>query len=200
MEFLRRHPRRVRSLALGGVATPAQKLPLQFAAGAQAALAHLLADCAADEPCRGAFPDLAADLATVLTRFDAGPVTFDLPRAAGEEAERVSLSQALFAEHVRPCREWPRGAAPAAFYEPVASAVPVLLLSGELDAATPAHYATTLARGLPNARQVLIRNAAHEYFADCPRDLVADFFAQGSARDLDTRCVETLRRPPFVTR
>ena len=78
--------------------------------------------------------------------------------------------------------------------------MPVLLLSGELDAATPAHYATTLARGLPNARQVLIRNAAHEYFADCLRDLVADFFAQGSARDLDTRCVETLRRPPFVTR
>jgi pimeloyl-ACP methyl ester carboxylesterase len=282
MEYLRRHPRRVRSLALGGVATPAQKLPLQFAAGAQAALDHLLADCAADEPCRGAFPDLAADLATVLTGFDAGPVTFELPRATGETAEHVSLSPALFAEHlrlmlyslrsasrvplilhraaagdwgpfaraasprralpptfalgmylsvtcsesiaviteeeivqaargsfvgedrtrvhVRACREWPRGAVPAAFYEPVASAVPALLLSGELDAATPAHYATTLARGLPNARQVRIRNAAHEYFADCLRDLVAEFFAQGSARDLDTRCVETLRRPPFVTR
>ena len=76
---------------------------------------------------------------------------------------------------------------------------PVLMLSGELDAATPAHYATTLARTLPNARQILIRNAAHEYFADCLRNLVADFFARGSARDLDTRCVETLRRPPFAT-
>src|SRR5205814_3917674 len=51
---------------------------------------------------------------------------------------------------------------------------PVLMLSGELDAATPARYATAAARTLPNARQVLIRNAAHEYFDDCLRDLVAD--------------------------
>jgi len=82
----------------------------------------------------------------------------------------------------------------------VASGVPVLMLSGELDAATPAHYATEAARTLPNARQVLIRNVAHDYFDNCLRDLVAEFIARGSARELDTRCVDTLRRPPFVTR
>ncbi len=46
---------------------------------------------------------------------------------------------------------------------------------------------------------VLIRNAAHEYFDDCLCDLAAEFFTRGSARDLDTACVDTLRRPPFVT-
>ena len=54
------------------------------------------------------------------------------------------------------------------------------MLSGALDPATPADDATTAARSLPNSRQVLIRNAAHEYFHDCPRNLVADFIAQGS--------------------
>jgi pimeloyl-ACP methyl ester carboxylesterase len=107
------------------------------------------------------------------------------------DAERTRL-------HVRACREWARGEIPAGYYAPVVSDVPVLMLSGELDAATPAHYATEAARTLPNARQVLIRNVAHDYFADCLRDLVADFVARGSARDLDTRCVETLRRPPFA--
>ncbi len=31
------------------------------------------------------------------------------------------------------------------------------------------------------------------------RDLVAEFLAKGSARDLDTTCLQDLRRPPFVT-
>lgn len=43
LQYLRQHPVRVRSLALSGVATPAQKLPLQFAGGAQAALDRLMA-------------------------------------------------------------------------------------------------------------------------------------------------------------
>jgi pimeloyl-ACP methyl ester carboxylesterase len=111
--------------------------------------------------------------------------------AAFVDADRTRL-------HVRACREWPRGEIPAAYYAPVASDVPVLMLSGELDAATPARDATEAARTLPNARQVLIKNVAHDYFDDCLRDLVADFFARGSARDLDTRCVEALRRPPFA--
>ena len=218
----------------------------------------------------------------MLAGFASGPVTFDLPGAAGGTAERISMPRAVFAErlrlmlynlrsasrvplvlhraaqgdwvpfaratspaltglsptfamgmyltvtcsesvavisdddivrgsrgsfvgedrtrvHVRACAEWPRGSIPAAFHEPVASPVPVLMLSGELDAATPAHYAAAAARSLPNSRQVLIRNAAHWYFDDCLRDLVAEFVARGSARELDTRCVEQIRRPPFVT-
>jgi pimeloyl-ACP methyl ester carboxylesterase len=92
-----------------------------------------------------------------------------------------------------------RGTIPAEFYAPVTSSVPVLMLSGELDAATPAHFGSTAARSLPNSRQILIPNAAHVYFDDCLRDLVADFLAKGSARDLDVRCLAALRRPPFVT-
>jgi len=69
-----------------------------------------------------------------------------------------------------------------------------------LDPATPARYATEAVRSLPNSRQVVIRDVAHDYFDNCLRDLVAEFIARGSARELDTRCVDTLRRPPFVTR
>lgn len=100
---------------------------------------------------------------------------------------------------MRACQEWPRGCIPAGFYAPVASPVPVLMLSGQLDAATPAHFGSAATRSLPNRRRILIRNAAHWYFDDCLRDLVSVFVARGSARDLDTRCVEALRRPPFVT-
>jgi pimeloyl-ACP methyl ester carboxylesterase len=282
LQYLRQHPERVRSLTLAGVATPEQKLPLHFAAGAQAALDGVLADCAADRACRGAFPDLAGDLATVLTRLAAGPVTFELPGLDGHTVEPVSMSRPVFAErlrlmlynlraasrvplvlhraahgdwvpfaratsaglagppsafamgmylsvtcsefipvitdedivreardtfvgedrtrlHVRACREWPRGTIPPAYYSPVTSDVPVLMLSGALDAATPARYAAAAARTLPNSRQVLIPHAAHEYVDACSRDLVAAFIERGSTRALDTGCAETLRRPPFVT-
>lgn len=282
LQYLRQHSVRVRSLALSGVATPAQKLPLQFAGGAQAALDHLMADCAADEACHRAFPYLKTEAAAVFARFTTGAVTFDLPTAAGQGRERVSMSRAVFAErlrlmlydlrsasrvplvlhraaqgdwipfarattrsligsstshalgmyltvtcsesipvigeedivrasrgsfvgedrtrvHVRACQEWARGRIPAAFHTPVASPAPVLMLSGELDPATPARYGAAAARSLSGSHQVLIRNAAHWYFSDCLRDLVADFIARGSANELDTRCVEALRRPPFVT-
>jgi pimeloyl-ACP methyl ester carboxylesterase len=101
--------------------------------------------------------------------------------------------------HLRACQEWPRGDVPPEYYDPVASDVPVLMLSGELDAATPAHFASEAARSLSNSRQIVIRNAAHAYWYDCMQSLVSDFFARRSARDLDTTCLQRLRRPPFVT-
>jgi len=101
--------------------------------------------------------------------------------------------------HLRACQEWPRGDIPSSYYEPVVSDVPVLMLSGELDAATPPDLARTAARSLPNSHQIVMRNVAHAFWYDCMQGLVADFFARGSARDLDPSCVRGLRRPPFVT-
>jgi len=282
LQYLRQHPARSRSLTLAGVATPAQKFPLHFATGAQAALDHVIADCDADAVCHRAFPKLREDTAAVFARFDSGPISFDLPGAAGRDTERVRMSRAVFAErlrlmlydlrsasrvplvlhraaqgdwvpfvratspsltgvsptlamgmyltitcsesvaaiseddivreslgsfvgedrtrvHVRACQEWPRGRVPPEYHAPVASRVPVLMLSGLLDPATPPHWGAAAARSLPNSRQILIRNAAHWYFDDCLRNLAADFVAKGSVRDLDTRCIETLRRPPFLT-
>jgi pimeloyl-ACP methyl ester carboxylesterase len=101
--------------------------------------------------------------------------------------------------HLRACREWPRAQVPAAYYDAVRSDVPALILSGELDAATPPRFARMAARALRNSRHVIARNAAHADWHGCMRSLVADFFARGSARDLDVACVQSLRRPPFVT-
>jgi len=103
--------------------------------------------------------------------------------------------------HLRACQEWPRSEVPAAYYEPVASDVPVLILSGELDAATPPRFASAVARSLPNSRHIVIRNAGHaSYWHECPQRLAAEFLAAGSARGLDAACVQQMRRPPFVVR
>jgi pimeloyl-ACP methyl ester carboxylesterase len=75
LEYLRRHPTYVRSAVLAGVATPAMKLPLQFARGAQSAMGKLMEDCTMDETCRIAFPRLKADFAAVLDQFEKGSVS-----------------------------------------------------------------------------------------------------------------------------
>ena len=58
--------------------------------------------------------------------------------------------------------------------------------------------AAEAARSLPKSRHVIVPNTGHAYWHPCLTGIVAEFFAKGSARDLDVTCVQTLRRPPFV--
>jgi hypothetical protein len=87
---------------------------------------------------------------------------------------------------------------PASYYAPVTSDVPVLMLSGEIDASTPAQLGTVAARTLSNARQILLPNTSHRYGHACMDALVAEFFVKGSAGALDIACASTLKRPPFT--
>jgi pimeloyl-ACP methyl ester carboxylesterase len=100
--------------------------------------------------------------------------------------------------HRQACREWPRGEIPAVYFEPVNSPVPVLMLSGELDGATPAQLGTDASRSLSNSRQILLRNTAHGYASDCVKGIIAQFIAKGTAQELDVACADKLRRPPFA--
>ena len=281
LQYLRQSSKRVRALALAGVATPAAKLPLHFAKGAQAALDKLIRDCAEEEGCHAAFPNLQADIAKVLAKLDNGPATFVIPNPKSREGQSVKMSRGVFTEqlknmlynlpsaslvpllihraargdwttfgrvvagtsinalhapamgtylavtcsesvpfineneiaretggtfmgdyrirvHRQACREWPRGEIPAVYFEPVNSPVPVLMLSGELDGATPAQLGTDASRSLSNSRQILLRNTAHGYASDCVKGIIAQFIAKGSAQELDVACADKLRRPPFA--
>ena len=280
LQYLRQSSKRVRALALAGVATPAAKLPLHFARGAQAALDKLIRDCAEEEGCHAAFPNLQADFAKVLAELDNGPATFVIPNPKSRDGQKVRMSRGVFTEqlknmlynlpsaslvpllihraargdwttfgrvvagtsinalhapamgtylavtcsesvpfinenemaretggtfmgdyrirvHRQACREWPRGEVPAEYFEPLNSPVPVLMLSGELDGATPAQLGTDASRSLSNSRQILLRNTAHGYASDCVKGIIAQFIAKGSAQALDVSCADTSRRPPF---
>ena len=78
LEFMRRHPDRVRTVLLDGLAPPFMYIPLYFPPGAEAALDLVLEDCVADEGCRTRFPDSRAQLARVLERLDARPAAIEV--------------------------------------------------------------------------------------------------------------------------
>ena len=66
-EYLRRHPDRVRSMILDGVAPPGMIILLDLWVTREAALAAVMAACKASEACHKAHPDLAGTLRAIET-------------------------------------------------------------------------------------------------------------------------------------
>jgi pimeloyl-ACP methyl ester carboxylesterase len=97
------------------------------------------------------------------------------------------------------CRQWPKGKVPEWYSKPVNSDAPALLISGFLDPATPPSWGEEVARGFPNGLHLVIRNASHSYtgLSPCVDRIMAQFISTGSAKGLDTACVNQIRRPQF---
>jgi pimeloyl-ACP methyl ester carboxylesterase len=99
--YMRQHPGRVRSAFLVGVVTPGFKLPLPFARAAQNALDLLLRDCAAEQVCGNAFPNLKGEFDTVLARFDQGSLNVTLVDPGTTQTRSVKLERENYVEHLR---------------------------------------------------------------------------------------------------
>jgi pimeloyl-ACP methyl ester carboxylesterase len=98
------------------------------------------------------------------------------------------------------CREWTRGVVSSAHRQPTTAAVPALLLSGELDPVTPPSGGEEVARHLPNARHVVIRNNGHPIgnAEVCIGKMIGELLDRGSAAAVDSRCAAEIPAPPFV--
>lgn len=96
------------------------------------------------------------------------------------------------------CPVWPKGARPADFHQPLRSAVPSLLLSGQYDPVTPPRYAQEVAQGLSNARSLVLAGQAHNVIAaGCTPRLLKDFIEKLDPKALDASCLERLRPTPM---
>jgi pimeloyl-ACP methyl ester carboxylesterase len=99
--YLRRHPDRVRTAILDGVAPVAMKLPLYMGMDAARALDLLLEDCAADAGCNAAYPDLTEELQTLLETLEQGPVRQTLAHPRTGRPTEVVVSRTSLASSVR---------------------------------------------------------------------------------------------------
>ncbi|HKS30197.1 MAG TPA: alpha/beta fold hydrolase [Pyrinomonadaceae bacterium] len=115
------------------------------------------------------------------------------------ETEGTFIGDYRVRVHQRACREWPRGELPNQFTSTFKSDVPVLMLSGELDPASPRRFASELVRQLPNGLQLNVPFGGHGYFSECISDITADFISRGTVRGLSASCLQSAKRPPFAT-
>jgi len=99
------------------------------------------------------------------------------------------------------CPVWnlPRG--PEELRTPVASPVPVLLLTGELDTLTPTTLADTIARTLPHAQILRFAGLGHDVLSasSCAHQALANFVDTPTAQ-LVLPCLAEARMPEFVIR
>lgn len=112
-------------------------------------------------------------------------------------AQARTYMGAMFVEVARGvCAQWPSGAMDEDLRAPLASDVPVLLLSGELDPITPPRYATLAAERLGNAKALVGAGQGHGMLLEsCAQRLMADFVASANFEALDFGCLERVR--PF---
>lgn len=96
------------------------------------------------------------------------------------------------------CPIWNVSPVPSSYYEPVASDIPTLLLSGGLDPATPAKWAEVAMEKLSNATHLVAPTATHIVAGQsCANKLIAKFYDEKTVGDFDTSCLEEDTRKQF---
>jgi pimeloyl-ACP methyl ester carboxylesterase len=282
--YMRQHPEHVRSVVLMSVDPPYQRMPLYHARDGQRALYLLLNECAADQACNNAFPQVRRELMDLLARLKRQParVSYTVPGTGAEHTVEIQrdvfteklrsqlytpaggreipfaiheaaqgdfapflkmaipanrsapdfIAEGLYlsvtcAEDVpfidaaaaarmnagnlfdnyrvfqqrRACSMWPRGRLPKGYAQPVVSHAAVLIFSGYMDPVTPPEWGEGVARHLLNSKHVIIRHHAHVPIdlshIECLDKLILEFLSRGSAKELDTSCVEQMMPPPF---
>jgi len=101
LTYLRRHPQSVRTAVMEGVLAPEERYPLGMARATQEALDGLIAECAGDPACHGAFPALRQELETILSRAAAEPVLVKLTNPGTRRAMELHLTRSGVAQLLR---------------------------------------------------------------------------------------------------
>ncbi|MFZ0818781.1 MAG: alpha/beta fold hydrolase [Candidatus Acidiferrales bacterium] len=115
------------------------------------------------------------------------------------ETHGTFLGDARVRAHMAACKEWPKGNVPAHFTDPLQSEIPVVIISGRVDGATPPWIAEDAIKFLPNGRLIKIRYSGHQIVGPCVWNIMQAFIRTASVQGLDASCVEQIRRPPFAT-
>ena len=105
--YMRRHPDRVRTAVLDGLAPVAMRLPSNMSVDAHDALDRLFADCEADAGCRDAFPDLSRTFAGVIAELEASPRALAATHPRTGEPFESTLTASRFAADVRAVLYYP---------------------------------------------------------------------------------------------
>ena len=80
---------------------------------------------------------------------------------------------------------------------------PVLLISGNLDAATPPQYGNEVAARFPNGLHLIVKNGSHSFSREmfgCIDVIMDRFLQEGTVANLSTECVDSIGFPAFKTK
>ncbi|WP_126757156.1 alpha/beta hydrolase [Aliidiomarina taiwanensis] len=139
LAYMREFPDRVRTAVLDGVAPPQVKIGL-FGASASAAFQRMLRDCAEQEACQQAFPNLAQDYQALVERLATDSEVKTLPDPRSHRPTDIRFTPNRVNQMIFPALYSPRSRQLLPFAIDQAAQgnySPLLGVSGPLDAESP---------------------------------------------------------------
>jgi pimeloyl-ACP methyl ester carboxylesterase len=164
------------------------------------------------EAANGNFMPLAAQFHMVVTELsdalnlgmhNAVMCTEDAPfidwEAVDQDAINASYMGPVQLEAIRDmCSVWPQGTLDDDLREPLATDIPVLLLSGGADPITPAYFAELAATAMRNYWHIIGDNQGHGLAAiGCMPRVIADFVEAATLEDGAADCLDDAFVMPF---
>ncbi|MGL5906928.1 MAG: alpha/beta hydrolase [Shewanella sp.] len=118
--------------------------------------------------------------------------------AMREQAKTSYVGKTMLDSLEASCSVWKVPPVDASFSEPIKSDIPTLLLSGEIDPATPPSWGELAMEKLSNAKHFIAPYATHGVaYQSCANHLVAELVRTGSVKDLDGECLKKDVRRSF---
>ncbi|UJF22311.1 alpha/beta hydrolase [Shewanella sp. OMA3-2] len=115
-----------------------------------------------------------------------------------KDAKESYISASMIEGLEKTCEVWKIPPVKDTFSEPIRSDLPTLLLSGELDPATPPNWGALAQAEMTNAKHLISPFATHGVAAQtCANDLIADLVDSGSVKNLDASCLQKDIRRSF---
>lgn len=101
LAYMRMYPDQIRSAVLIGPLAPSVRMPSLHAAAGQRALDLLLAECASDSACHGAFPTLRTDLQILHEKLGAAPAAYSIAHPVSGTDVVLEIRRDIFFEWLR---------------------------------------------------------------------------------------------------
>lgn len=118
--------------------------------------------------------------------------------AMREQAQHSFMGKTMLEGLEATCEVWKVPAVDDSFSEPISSDIPTLLLSGEIDPATPPSWGELAMEKLTNAKHFVAPYATHGVaYQTCANNLIANLVRSGSVKDLDGECLKKDVRRSF---
>jgi pimeloyl-ACP methyl ester carboxylesterase len=101
LQYMERHPQRIRSAILVGVVPPELRMPMTLGPDADLALDKVASDCSADQQCARAFPNFRAEVDSIARRLDVAPALVQVPHPQTGKPTTVPYTRGMFGMAVR---------------------------------------------------------------------------------------------------
>jgi pimeloyl-ACP methyl ester carboxylesterase len=101
LQYMQRHPERIRSAILVGVVPPELRMPMTLGPDADSALDKVAADCSADEKCARSYPNFRAEVDSIARRLEVMPAPVQVPHPESGKPMTVAYTRGMFGQAVR---------------------------------------------------------------------------------------------------